>query len=368
MIANIIKNSILVCASIAVALLIFEAFLRFTDRVAEPHFYRAHPVLLYEPSPNTAGLRSGENKTPIWYANTEQGFRQSSSSTATQNQDDLIQGNLIQGDIILFLGDSFTEAAQVEAEDTFVELTEATLNAAGNTITAVNAGVSGYGTDQQLVTYLNKGRRLKPKLVVLAFCTGNDVSDNSRVLSPGYGMFFDLIDGKLQGPITQGKPPNPLKEFLNRYTRLIPWLIEKKRLWHHLQMQINSFEGEIFVSTGNPDWEHAWAITERLIERLDYETQQDGAQLMIAVLPVGYQIYNDPRHTHRADENFYLVEQRLQDIATRNRIPLLPLLDKFKKAAKQQQEPLFFDQIGHFTVSGHQLTTHHLAPFIAEQL
>ena len=359
MIANIIKNSILVCASIAVALLIFEIFLRFTDRVAEPHFYRAHPVLLYEPSPNTAGLRSGENKTPIWYANTERGFRQSSNSnTATQNQ----------GDIIMFLGDSFTEAAQVEAEDTFVELAKAALNAAGNTVTTVNAGVSGYGTDQQLVTYLNKGRLLKPKLVVLAFCTGNDVSDNSQVLSPGYGMFFDLVDGKLQGPITQGKPPNPLKELLNRHTRLVPWLIEKKRLWQHVQMQINSFEGEIFASTGNPDWEHAWAITERLIERLDYETKQDGAQLLIAVLPVGYQVYDDPRHTHRSNENLYLVEQRLQKIATRNGIPLLPLLDKFKEAAKQQQAHLFFDQIGHFTVSGHQLTAHHLAPFIAERL
>ena len=343
--------------SIAVALLIFEIGLRFTDRVAEPYFYRAHPVLLYEPAPNTAGPRSGENTTPIWYANTAQGFRQSSNTTAKD-----------QSDVILFLGDSFTEAAQVEAQDTFVELTAATLNAAGKTVLAVNAGVSGYGTDQQLITYLNKGRALKPKLVVLAFCTGNDVSDNSQVLAAGDGMFFDLVDGQLQGPISKGKPPNPWKEFLNRHTRLLPWLIEKKRLWRHLQMQVNSLEGEIFASADKSDWQHAWAITERLLERLNQATQQDGAQLVITVLPVGYQIYDDPRHTHRADENLYLVEQRLQDIAARQQIPLLPLLDVFKAAARQQKESLFFDHIGHFTVAGHQLTARYLAPFIEAQL
>jgi hypothetical protein len=58
-----------------------------------------------------AGFRTGENITPVWFEFDEYGFRKSSDGK-----------NSFTGDIVLMLGDSFTEGAQVEAEQTFGEL------------------------------------------------------------------------------------------------------------------------------------------------------------------------------------------------------------------------------------------------------
>lgn len=86
---------------------------------------------------------------------------------------------------ILLLGDSYVEGLRVPLEQTFGKVLEARLNAdagSGLRYEVINAGVSGWGTDQQLLWFRAEGVKYRPDLVVLAFFPGNDFQNVSEAL------------------------------------------------------------------------------------------------------------------------------------------------------------------------------------------
>ncbi len=76
---------------------------------------------------------------------------------------------------ILFIGDSFTWGFDVETRDRFTEILRQKLPQA----TIVNAGVPGYGTDQEYLLLEKIWDAVKPDIVVLIYCSDNDRADNS---------------------------------------------------------------------------------------------------------------------------------------------------------------------------------------------
>jgi GDSL-like Lipase/Acylhydrolase family len=76
---------------------------------------------------------------------------------------------------ILFIGDSFTWGFDVEAKDRFTEILRRKLPQAD----IFNAGVPGYGTDQEYLLLEKIWDAVKPDVVVLIFCSDNDRADNS---------------------------------------------------------------------------------------------------------------------------------------------------------------------------------------------
>jgi len=81
----------------------------------------------------------------------------------------------IAPDRFLFLGDSFTYGYDAEAGERFSDLLQKALPQYG----MVNAGVSGYGTDQQFLLMTRLWNDVNPKYVVLTFCVDNDRDDNT---------------------------------------------------------------------------------------------------------------------------------------------------------------------------------------------
>jgi lysophospholipase L1-like esterase len=77
---------------------------------------------------------------------------------------------------ILVLGDSFAWGYGVEESERFSQLLETSLD-----VEVVNAGVSGYSTDQELLWFQNEGIKYDVDLVVLVFA-GNDIGDNESQL------------------------------------------------------------------------------------------------------------------------------------------------------------------------------------------
>ncbi len=79
---------------------------------------------------------------------------------------------------VLFLGDSVVAGFEVEQQETFVALLEAQLQQRmGRPLHVINGGVRGYGTDQSLLWYRERGQSLAPDLVALVF-SANDFDDN----------------------------------------------------------------------------------------------------------------------------------------------------------------------------------------------
>src|ERR1700744_3252663 len=77
--------------------------------------------------------------------------------------------------VMLFIGDSFVWGVDAEAHERFTDLLRSKLTQ----FTIVNAGVSGYGTDQEYLWLKRIWPNIRPAVVVLLFCTDNDRKDNS---------------------------------------------------------------------------------------------------------------------------------------------------------------------------------------------
>ena len=107
---------------------------------------------------------------------------------------------------ILFVGDLFVWGNDVEADERFTDRLRKALPA----YEIVNAGVSGYGTDQQYLWLKRLWDRIQPAVVVLMFTVVNDRWDNiSNVRYDGYfkPYFTTAPDGQL---VLSGQPaPKP---------------------------------------------------------------------------------------------------------------------------------------------------------------
>lgn len=75
---------------------------------------------------------------------------------------------------VVFIGDSFTEATQVEEPDTFVRRVERI-----SKLSAVNLGRAAYGPQQELIVLRRYGLSYRPRVVIWQLFEGNDLSDAS---------------------------------------------------------------------------------------------------------------------------------------------------------------------------------------------
>jgi lysophospholipase L1-like esterase len=82
---------------------------------------------------------------------------------------------------VLVLGDSFVWGYDVEADERFTERLRRELPGAR----IVNTGVPGYATDQEYLLLARIWSAVKPDVVVLIYCTGNDRTDNGVNMSNG---------------------------------------------------------------------------------------------------------------------------------------------------------------------------------------
>jgi len=158
---------LLVLGAIIVAILFAaEVLLRVIDFSGPSRFelgeaFQFDPELGWVPVPNAATQQTSGNRT-ISVRHNSLGLRERELSD-------------IAPDRFLFLGDSFTYGYDAEANERFSDLLQKALPRYG----IVNAGVSGYGTDQQFLLMKRLWNEINPKYVVLTFCVDNDRDDNT---------------------------------------------------------------------------------------------------------------------------------------------------------------------------------------------
>jgi hypothetical protein len=123
--------------------------------------------------------------------------------------------------VLLFLGDSFVWGVDAEFGERFTELLRARIA----NYRTVNAGVSGYGTDQEYLLLRRIWPDMRPGVVVLIFCTDNDRVDNrTNIRYDGYRKPY--FAPSASGPLLEGQPvPYSLQLYIreNRLVRNL-WL------------------------------------------------------------------------------------------------------------------------------------------------
>jgi hypothetical protein len=255
---------------------------------------------------------------------------------------------------ILSLADSFGEALQVDLEETYHKQLESLLaDSLHQPMEVLNAGVGGWGTDQEAIFYVAEGFRYNPDLVLLAFFIRNDAVNNYGPLEIARNggsqqkEFFTLGDnGELIPPPLQENPKGSSEQqearlqsglhqstpefglqlhqtlsdkneppFLRLsdglwrvsalYRFMLPYLRDVPPVVQRLGPSgLLGGEGVVrathpttpipfFVYQSPPDerFEAAWTLTEAIIVRLRDEVEQRGTKFVVVIIAAPEQVY-----------------------------------------------------------------------------
>jgi hypothetical protein len=284
---------------------------------------------------------------------------------------------------IAVLGDSYTEAIQVEREHAFPALLEKRLAECGRPAEVLNFGVSGFGTAQQLLTLRSKVWDYAPEVVLLAFFPSNDVSDNSRALDPDklrpffvrQGDALVLDDSFRQSPKYRVLA-NPVYRYLRTHSRLLMLGLKARKALAAVRApepvapQIG-LDWLVFRPPASPEWAEAWEVTERLLATMSEEVASHGATFAITSVTDPAAVHPDPevrkRYASQAGiADFLYAERRLGAFAEKHGIAYLPLTEPMDRLAAGQALHGFEPHLGsgHWNEKGHRAAAQLIGAFL----
>lgn len=267
---------------------------------------------------------------------------------------------------ILVLGDSFMEALQVAAEASLPQLLERELTRqAGRPVEVINAGVSGWGTDDGLRYLTEYGLDYEPDLIVVAMTLHNDVSDNLRE------YWHTAADGQL---VDQQREPIPwftyktlqLKAFLAVRLQLVQlWRqVTHGREMETISQDLNTHVVQLFREPPPQRIDFGWELTHLLFERMQEVATGNSAQLAVVLLPLEYQLSDEifadfvrASGLSAGDLDQERPQRVMRETATELGVQLIDLRPAFQQWTAEDRPGLYVIGDGHWNEAGHQLAT-----------
>lgn len=168
--------------------------------------------------------------------------------------------------VLLFLGDSFVWGVDAESGERFTDLLRARIS----NYSTVNAGVSGYGTDQEYLLLQRIWPDMRPEMVVLIFCTDNDRADNStNIRYDGYRKPY-FVPSPAGGLVLDGQPvPYSLQVYIREN-----WLV--RHLWL-ARAAVAAYVEIRYPRLSVPD------PTEQLVDKIHDFLEARGARLVVGL-------------------------------------------------------------------------------------
>ncbi len=286
---------------------------------------------------------------------------------------------------IAILGDSFAEAVQVPIEKTFWSIIEGKLTKCDSIpnrkVEAINFGVHGYGTLQELLTLRHQVWDYNPDIILLAFFVGNDIINNSKKLEYSqYRPFFVYENGELVVDMSfRDLIPALSNRYATSFIDKIPgWLVNNSRILQvvkKVDLNLNKkklntyFTGLLpynFQPPINNNWQEAWQITEELIVLMAEEVKQREKDFFVVLIGDPKQVHYDQPYLektfmkqHNINDILY-PNKRIKALGDRWGFPVLDLAAPFQDYAVENQVCLHgFENtslcIGHWNLEGHKL-------------
>lgn len=369
----LLRNLVAVAISCSVSVALAEVLLRLAG-IAYPAYYIVDRERGYGLRPGAEGVwtREGRGQVRINGA----GFR--GPEVSRQPAPGVLR--------IAVLGDSFTEALQVDAAASWVGQLQSRLQRdpqcrlrqrfpAG--VEVLNFGVGGYGTGQQWLTWQHLAREYRPALVLLALYPGNDFTDNEPIRRNDRPVFRIGPDGQLQRDDAfrsstayrwRSSLPGQVLDGLISHSRLLQLLNEAKNRAAAQRPSPATTPGSAPAAPPPPPLAsgQAWAITEALLARLAADAAARGARLAVVSTSAPDQVW--PRQDQRPADPF-AQERRLATVLAARRIPYLPLGPALQRQADAQGLTLhgFARQApgqGHWNPTGHRLAAAAIVPWL----
>jgi len=361
MIRGLCERLALLAGGLAASLLIAEVALRVAG-YSHPALYDADLELGWAPRPGAEGWYRDEGAAYI--RNNSAGFRDREHAVEKP------VGTLR----VAVLGDSYAEALQIPMEEAFWSVAERNLvahcGADGHRVEVLNFGVSGYGTGQELLLLRKRVWAYQPDVVLLAFVSGNDLTDNAFAFGRKGAPYFVRSPEGLR--LDTSHNPERRVRWRSRwfratdYSRLLQ-LVEEVRLAYKRRGEgglSQPLSGSIYRQPVDANWREAWALTEELILTMNREVRAHGARFLLVTLSNGAQVLPDPREREafRAKsgaEDLAYPDRRLETLAKGADIPFLKLAPELARYAETHRTYVhgFAPRLGtgHWNAEGHRL-------------
>lgn len=354
-------------------ILCLEILLRIL-KIEYPIFQTHDPVRGFSLLPNSSGTwrREGEGIVKI-----------NSNGLRDIEHEILKPDNTLR---IAILGDSFAEARSINIEDTFWYKLKKNLEPcnnfhSGKDIEVINFGVSEYGTTQQYLTLKNNVWKYNPDFILLAFYSGNDISDNLKILSTKkYRPYFSFDRNNsiiIDRSFLNSEPYKILSSYtgqmfihISQYSRISQLLRETYvQMYFKRKRDETTTSKNIFVTEnnlynpGNSIWDEAWILTEKIIKKINGDIIGKNKNFILVSLSTPEQVNPDKDEVKKFKRknninNLFYPEDRLQQLSKNNSIMYIPLAKKMSKIATNGD--IFFHGFkntklgtGHWNKSGH---------------
>ena len=284
----------------------------------------------------------------IWLAHNSEGYRDIEHKSENENKPSIV-----------FLGDSFTWGYEVEFDEMFVNLIRNKLPS----YEIYNLSHRGYGTDQQLLTFMRWYEDQPVELVVLMI-SDNDAEENG--VSERYGKskpYYQIVKKELElmgvpvpeseewtKPSVEEAAPTSWKTTLNDF-------FLRSHFIHDINLRINL----LMSSSKSSSVQHHYKpkeilITSRILEELKKEVESNGAELMVFFIPSKQEVEkldNSPPYQVEIIELCQELDIEYYDLAS----------------DFQSTWPRAYYRYGtHWNVRGHEIASDAIYQYLAEKL
>jgi hypothetical protein len=234
---------------------------------------------------------------------------------------------------LLLLGDSFGWGFGVAEDESVAAVLER--RCAG--LDVVNASVSGWSTDQQLLYFEREGARFGAQSVLL-LVHENDLAGNARERMYGYAKPRFVLEGGALAlrnvPVPERAPLDALYGRVTSRSWLASGLLRRPAL--AIWLEFGEPLGSTTLSVDAP-------VTRGLLGRLARAVRRSGASLRLALVPM------PPEHAR-----FF------QEACRSLRVPVLDLAEAFA-AAEAAGDALLLPADAHWSAAGHRVAADALA-------
>lgn len=267
---------------------------------------------------------------------------------------------------IVVLGDSLVMAVQVPIEQTFCRLVQDSLNARaapGVRYRVIDAGVQGYGPDEEALFLEKVASRLQPDLVVVVIFVANDAIDAIDRLSrlhghvtPARALLRDRVRRFVRRSAVMQIVGLRVREVRERFRGPQPALPDRRLL--------------TYATSPPPDVAEGLAVSREAVGRIAADQAAAGGRTAVVLAPARFQL--DPEEFRRMQESVEPAGYQLEVDAATDRfrealaplgLPTLDLLPAFRASA--DPHGVFLETTVHLTPAGHRVAADAIVSFLA---
>lgn len=329
---NLLAGLILAVATFISLFLILEVVLRVV-KIQSDNFIMQNPVLGWTHLSNKEGY-SRDKEFSVKVRLNKDGF-------IGRNYSYLKPDNTIR---ILAVGDSLTEAFQVEESESYSQLLENNLKNSfkDKNFEVLNMGIAGYGTEREYYVFKDKGLKFNPDIVLLGFFTGNDFSDNMSENVNPEASFSKLRDIE-----------NKIKLFFRNHSTAWRFVLRLKSrnsiLAYFKDLNKKELNQQLRQGDDQIDTKAQVDRSVSLINNFQKLANKNNVNLVVAVLPPSGQVFDKDRNSEELHSGLisFLKKEQI------NHVDLLPYFKEWATLNSDRSPYLTLD--GHPNKYGHQI-------------